>query len=56
VSSVVAACRQLFGNPGVPSASAWPLQHPIMATVGWSTVLLLIFVPLAVHRYKTAGR
>ncbi|HWE91767.1 MAG TPA: ABC transporter permease [Pseudonocardiaceae bacterium] len=56
VSAVVAACRQLFGNPGVTAATSWPLEHPIMATVGWSAVLLLIFVPLAVYRYQTAGR
>lgn len=56
VSSVVAACRELFGNPGVTGSAAWPMQHPVLATVGWSAVLLVIFVPLAVYRYATFDR
>jgi ABC-2 type transport system permease protein len=58
VSAAVAACRGLFGNPGVPRSGhvALPLQHPVAATLIWSAALLLIFVPLAVRRYRTAGR
>lgn len=56
VSAVVEASRELFGNPGVVHATAWPLQHPVLATLGWSIALLAVFVPLAVYRYRTAGR
>jgi ABC-2 type transport system permease protein len=56
VSAVVAACRSLFGNPGVTGATAWPLVHPVTATLGWSAVLLVVFVPLSVRRYGTVGR
>jgi ABC-2 type transport system permease protein len=57
VSAVVAACRGLFGNPGVPAGHvALPLQHPVVATLLWSAVLLVVFVPLAIHRYRTANR
>ncbi|HEX7662520.1 MAG TPA: ABC transporter permease [Pseudonocardiaceae bacterium] len=56
ISAVVAACRQLFGNPGVVASGSWPLEHPITASIGWSIVLLLIFVPLSVYRYRTVGR
>ena len=57
VSAVVAALRGLFGNPGVPSGHvAPPLQHPIVATLLWSAVLLAVFVPLSVHRYRTLNR
>ncbi|MGH3095346.1 MAG: ABC transporter permease [Streptosporangiales bacterium] len=56
VSAVVAASRELFGNPGVVTSTAWPLQHPVLATLGWSLALLVVFVPLAVYRYRTAGR
>jgi ABC-2 type transport system permease protein len=55
VSAVVAACRQLWGNPGVASGS-WPLQHPVVATLAWSLLLLAVFVPAAVHRYQVFGR
>jgi ABC-2 type transport system permease protein len=55
LSATVAACRQLFGNPGATyTGDAWPLQNPIVASVGYSLVILVIFVPLAVYRYRTA--
>lgn len=53
VSAVTAACRQLFGN-AVGGGGAWPLQHPVPATLLWSAVLLAVFVPLAVRRFATA--
>jgi ABC-2 type transport system permease protein len=55
VSSVVAACRQLFGNPSVAGA-AWPLHHPVAASLGWSALLLAVCVPLAVRSYAAHGR
>lgn len=53
VSAVTAAARHLFGNPN-PSASvqAWPMQHPVVASIGWSLVLLAIFVPAASAIFK----
>lgn len=55
VSGAVAACRLLFGNPGIPVGDvAWPIAHPVAATVGWSLLLLVIFVPLAVRRFQVA--
>jgi ABC-2 type transport system permease protein len=57
VSALVAALRDLFGNPGAPTASAaWPEAHPIMVTLGWSAVLFAVFVPLAVRAYRTKNR
>jgi ABC-2 type transport system permease protein len=57
VSAAVAACRGLFGNPGVPTGHvALPLRHPVASTLLSSVALLVIFVPLAVRRYRTAGR
>ncbi|MEQ6028156.1 ABC transporter permease [Streptomyces salinarius] len=56
VSTVVAACRELFGNipPGWPEPDAWPLQHPVAASFLWVAVILLVFVPLAIRRYQRA--
>jgi ABC-2 type transport system permease protein len=51
ISATVAGCRQLFGNPTVIHPTAWPLQHPVVASVGWSLLILVVFVPLAVRRY-----
>ena len=53
VSAVTAACRQLFGNPN-PSGNihAWPMQHPVAASLVWSVALLAIFAPLASVLYR----
>ncbi|MGH3321859.1 MAG: ABC transporter permease [Streptosporangiaceae bacterium] len=56
ISATVAACRELFGNPN-PSAAvdAWPMQHPIVTSLAWSVLLLVVFVPLAVRKYRSAA-
>jgi ABC-2 type transport system permease protein len=53
ISCVVAAARHLFANPN-PSAliQAWPMQHPVYASLIWSIGLLFIFAPLAVFLYR----
>ncbi|MGP4028156.1 ABC transporter permease [Actinomadura sp. 3N407] len=57
VSALTAACRELFGNPGAPPGdAAWPVAHPVAATLGWSLLLLAIFVPLSVRTYGRRGR
>src|SRR5215475_1998126 len=53
-SATVQACRELFGNPGVSSSASWPMQHPVIASVAWSLVILLVFRTLAVRRYRSA--
>ncbi len=56
VSAVTQAARELFGNtsPLSPPPDVWPLQHPVLATLGWVVIFLLIFVPLANYQYKRA--
>jgi len=55
ISALSAACRELFGNTAAPyTGDAWPLHHPVAAAFGYSFVLLAIFAPLAVRRYRTA--
>jgi ABC transporter DrrB family efflux protein len=53
VSAVTAACRDLLGNPN-PSASipAWPMQHPVAASLLWSLVMLALFAPLSAVLYR----
>jgi hypothetical protein len=57
MSAVAAVSRHLFGNPN-PAASVqvWPMQHPELAVLGWSVVLLMVFAPLAVHLYRRKAR
>ena len=59
VSSVTRAARQLFGNVD-PSATAvvpdaWPLQHPVVATLQWVVVVLAVFVPLVGAPVRAVG-
>lgn len=58
VSAVAQAARELFGNtnPAFPPASAWPLQNAVLASFGWIVLILIVFVPLATHRYRKAVR
>jgi ABC transporter DrrB family efflux protein len=53
VSAVTAAARNLFGNPN-PSATihAWPMEHPVLASLIWSAALLAVFAPLATRLYR----
>ncbi len=55
ISSVVAACREQFGNPSGPGGS-WLTQHPVAGTLLWSGALLVVFVPLAVRKFSRHGR
>lgn len=56
ISALVAATRDLFGNPTVAAThQAWPLQHPLTATLAWSAILLAVFVPLCTWRYQRAS-
>jgi ABC-2 type transport system permease protein len=51
ISALAAAVRQLFGNPTGPANGAWPLEHPIPASLAWTVLLLVLFVPLCAARY-----
>ncbi|MFF3563424.1 ABC transporter permease [Streptomyces sp. NPDC002574] len=55
-SSTVLACRELFGNlpEGYRAADVWPMQHPALASVIWSVVIIVVFRTLAVRKYRSA--
>ena len=53
VSVVVAAVRELFGNPTAPvEVSSWPIEHPVFAGVLYCVAILAITIPLSLRRYK----
>ena len=53
MSALAAASRELFGNPNPAAAvDAWPMQHPELAVIGWSVLMLLVFAPLAVRQFR----
>ncbi|HEY1275436.1 MAG TPA: ABC transporter permease [Thermoleophilaceae bacterium] len=53
VSALAAATRTLFGNPtAIPEGAAWPLAHPVIASLAWCAALLAVAVPLTLARYR----
>ena len=53
VSVLVAAVRELFGNPTAPiNDHSWPLDHPVIASFLYCAVLLVIVVPASLRRYR----
>jgi len=56
VSSLVLACRELFGNPTGIVPEVWPLQHAEFYTLVSCLVVIAVFAPLAVRHYRrTSG-
>jgi ABC-type multidrug transport system permease subunit len=57
VSAVTQAVRELFGNtnPLAPVPDAWPLQNALLASLIWIVVILAIFIPFAISRFKKAA-
>jgi ABC-2 type transport system permease protein len=53
-SATVQACRELFGNPGVSASGAWPMQHPVWASLIYSVLIVALFRTLAVRKYRSA--
>ncbi|TDD64669.1 ABC transporter permease [Jiangella aurantiaca] len=52
LSSFVAASRELFGNPNVFATDGFPAEHPILLSLIWVVVIIAVFAPLAVRKYK----
>jgi ABC-2 type transport system permease protein len=53
ISAVVAAVRTLFGNPtAIPPDAPWPLAHPVVAAVAWTSLLLAVSIPLTIARFR----
>jgi ABC-2 type transport system permease protein len=53
VSIVVAAVRELFGNPGAPLTNpSWPLEHAVPAAFLACAVVLAVTVPASLRRYR----
>ena len=55
ISAIVAAARELFGNQSLIVSDAWPMQNPVLAAFLWCAVIVAIFAPLAINKYKRAA-
>ena len=55
LSATAAATRELFGNPGW-GGDTWVAEHALAMAMVWPLVLLAVFVPLSVRRYRRLSR
>lgn len=53
LSATVAAARDQFGNPGLATTTSWATDHALLLAVAWPAVLVAVFAPLAIGRYRT---
>lgn len=56
VSTLTASTRELFGNPNPYVGEGFPSHYPILVTIAWMVILLAIFAPLAIGKYRSASR
>ncbi|CAB4750891.1 unannotated protein [freshwater metagenome] len=57
VSTMVAACRQLFGleNQFGATAGSFPSENPLTMSLIYMAIIMIIFVPMSVRKYKNAS-
>lgn len=55
VSSTATAARELFGNP-VAGGGTWVEEHALLMALVWPAVITLVFLPLAVRRFRRLSR
>ncbi|MFD8491835.1 ABC transporter permease [Amycolatopsis sp. NPDC059657] len=55
LSATVGAARELFGNPGL-NAGSWVREHYILLAIAWPSLLVAIFLPLSIRRYRMLSR
>lgn len=53
VSVMVAAMRELFGNPSPPiGVDSWPMEHVVFSAFAYCALLLVIAIPMCLRRYR----
>ena len=55
LSATVTAARQLFGNPGI-GGDTFVARNAIQLAIAWPAVIIAVFLPLAVRRYRNLAR
>jgi ABC transporter DrrB family efflux protein len=56
VSTLTASIRELWGNPSPYASSGFPADHPILLTLIWIVVIVAVFAPLGVKKYRSLNR
>jgi len=56
VTTLASSLRGLWGNPNPPPGTGFPSENPILVTLVWIVVIVAIFAPLGVRRYRNMSR
>ena len=55
-STLTDSLRQLWGNPNPSGGTSFPSDGAVLVTLVWVVVLIAIFGPLGVRRYRSMSR
>jgi ABC transporter DrrB family efflux protein len=55
-STLTAALREMWGNPNPAASDSLAAQEPVLVTLGWVVLIIAIFGPLGVRRYRSMSR
>ena len=55
LTATIYATRELFGNPGAGGAS-FVAENALLLSVGWPILIVAVFLPLSVRRYRRLSR
>ncbi|HVL53360.1 MAG TPA: ABC transporter permease, partial [Vitreimonas sp.] len=55
-STLTAALRELWGNPNPAASNSLAATEPALVTLAWIVVIVAIFAPLGVRRYRSMSR
>ena len=55
-STLTGALRELWGNPNPFASDSFPSQNPVLVTLVWVVVIIAVFGPLGVRRYRSMSR
>jgi ABC-2 type transport system permease protein len=55
-STLTAALREMWGNPNPAASNSLAATEPALVTLGWVVLIIAIFGPLGVRRYRSMSR
>jgi ABC transporter DrrB family efflux protein len=55
-STLTAALREMWGNPNPAASDSLAATEPVLVTLGWVVLIIAIFGPLGVRRYRSMSR
>jgi ABC-2 type transport system permease protein len=56
VSTLSTAIRELWGNPNPFASTGLQAEEPVLVTLGWLVLIVAVFTPLAIAKYRSISR